>query len=317
MKAGAAAALLQDASLRYMNEFIAGRVSLMFATKAFGMGIDKADVRFTYHVNISGSIESFVQEAGRAARDGKAALCTVFFNNQKFLRQGSHDAYRLDEDGDYLPDREVLNFFYRMAFQGAIKESIMLDELLTNLLPTRVPQVHTIAQEFAARHQLEGFELKPWMRDERRRLYISFNGVDSGHYRITQAGLEQRYIPAAQQVIVRELTVFLNSLCIPFNADQFWKYLRTLTIDGGDKKGIEALLEEAAQISLTIPFQNKYYSPEDGDTKKRIISEDLRAKLRACAIFQRIEQEEIYDNGAVDIRILDSLNQSGFVLQLH
>ncbi|MBK9023803.1 MAG: hypothetical protein IPL69_07475 [Saprospiraceae bacterium] len=57
--------------------------NLMVATKAFGMGIDKPNVRFTIHFNIPSSIESFVQEAGRAGRDRKVALSTILFNQQQ------------------------------------------------------------------------------------------------------------------------------------------------------------------------------------------------------------------------------------------
>src|SRR5690606_34193732 len=59
------------------DAFIANEQDIMCATKAFGMGIDKPNIRSTFHLSYPGSIESFVQEAGRAGRDGKLAISSI------------------------------------------------------------------------------------------------------------------------------------------------------------------------------------------------------------------------------------------------
>ena len=74
---------IETESFENQRKFIENEQNVMVATKAFGMGIDKPNVRFTVHVNIPSSIESFVQEAGRAGRDRKMALSTIIFNEQK------------------------------------------------------------------------------------------------------------------------------------------------------------------------------------------------------------------------------------------
>ncbi|MDE0693264.1 MAG: RecQ family ATP-dependent DNA helicase [Gammaproteobacteria bacterium] len=81
------AGLQPERKKQVQEDFIEGRLAVIVATNAFGMGVDKPDVRLVVHADIPGSLENYLQEAGRAGRDAKAASCVLLYTADDVERQ--------------------------------------------------------------------------------------------------------------------------------------------------------------------------------------------------------------------------------------
>jgi len=94
---------------------------LLVATKSFGMGIDKPNIRYTIHFNMPPSLEAFYQEAGRAGRDRQKAICGLLFSEE-------------------FSDRKLMKSFIDAAFRGEDKEKAIIYELLNTIESSNDPR---------------------------------------------------------------------------------------------------------------------------------------------------------------------------------
>lgn len=233
-------------SFENLKMFKEDEASVMVATKAFGMGIDKPNVRLTIHSNISSSIESFVQESGRAGRDGKTSLSIVLYNNQ------------------IGRDREVLVNFYKTSFKGADKERSVIWELRNKIFFPNLTNLRLLNDKLNEEFDDE-FILKSRPADSY--LFINDNAGNSIiNIRLSDkrcfANIENRDLTnSIYEFIKGFIPNFLN-----LTSDELKNYFTSLTATTDETAGLEQILKNDEfdfSEKITIPFKNKFFCKDE------------------------------------------------------
>ena len=241
----------EQANQNAQDNFISGNVNLLFATKAFGMGIDKPDIRNVYHINMPSSIEGYYQEAGRAGRDGKDSDCTIIYCSQKFPA--------LD---DSTLDSDILRSFHNNNFRGQDFEKAQLYELLTQI---RFPKINYIvsSSEIALEQYHDIRNCGIWEPEDsgKRRLYVNdrWGYFDLASSKFLYHSGEKSLSPDA----VKAVQDILKNAPVLKSEDE-----------NRIEPGIETLLEEKEvgdRFIVSVPFSNDVASQ---------IANDINSKLK-------------------------------------
>jgi ATP-dependent DNA helicase RecQ len=233
--------LIETDSTQAQEDFIGNKINLLVSTKAFGMGIDKPNVRFTFHINYPSSIESFVQEAGRAGRDKNPATCFILFNDERV--ENKFKKYEIDRDN--------LLYFHNSSFKGVEKEKVILYELLTAIhTPNKMAEIElNLSEEF-------GIEFNPSLwKNEHNSWYITVRGdsFDTKYGSIRLSDYKKTLGTANQPLAICNSVLDNITNYIKNNSKgNIIEWLNTSNI----VEGLESLLKTKKEFSLTINFQN-------------------------------------------------------------
>ena len=211
------------------NYFINDPCPVMVATNAFGMGIDRADIRRVIHYNFPGSIEAYYQEAGRAGRDGEQSECIILYNySDKFIHEF---LIEMNNPGEKVT-RDVWAYLQNYIRQNNVESiEITQTEIASNIFSAKGDQQISGSLKILEKN---GYLERGYRHENKGRLKINgdLKTIYEEHMNVkTQRSIfTTRAIYYWKEQLLSGLDVTYNSLCqvSGLNPDQVKRVLKAL-----------------------------------------------------------------------------------------
>lgn len=185
--------IINEDKIKIQQQFIQNEIELICATSAFGMGINKENIRFVIHYHMPASVESYLQEVGRCGRDGQQSIAVLLFEaGDQFLQK------RLQEQS--LPNNAMLEYAYRHKKipEGSCSETQqqLLENYLSSGTPINQAKSQILGRERQKDRQLEYMVHYSQTTDCKRSFllyYFNEKLIKNPSYCCSSCGLDQEF----------------------------------------------------------------------------------------------------------------------------
>lgn len=264
------------------EDFARGKISVMVATNAFGMGIDKKDIRYIIHYNMPRSLEYYYQEVGRAGRDGRLASCILLY---------AEEDYHLNRaliNINYPPVGLVESVYNRVLEAG--DKGVPLDALLKGNISKQI--LHSAIRKLIEYNYVK---LKNGV------VYPFLNGRK---FELTQEEIDQ-HKKVELEKLDRMMEYCLSKRCLRYNILEYFNEEPTFTkcgncsvcgsaADGTKRKFIDDLLKGI------LSSQGDTYNAEENDRADEALLDLLKQVRERIARKAGIPRQAVFDDNILE-----------------